>query len=177
MKDLWDDCICFQYADDSNIYKHCKTTSIEQNIIKLEEALDEIYKWSKNNNLILKPDKTKFMTFITNKSKIRNTDFEFHPGNATTSTKTDSAKILGVHFQQQLNRNNHCGAVKDLIHNSFCTTKNEKEIAFFNTRKHLYESLVLSKFYCYSNAFDPLTIIQQRLPQKIQNSYATLIFN
>ena len=40
------------------------------------------------------------MIFTTNTSKIRNTDFEFHPDNATTLTRTDSTKILGVHFQQ-----------------------------------------------------------------------------
>ena len=39
MKEICDDCICVQYADDSNIYKHCKTTSIEQNIVKLEENI------------------------------------------------------------------------------------------------------------------------------------------
>ena len=47
------------------------------------------------------------MTFTTNKSKIRNTDFEFHPDNVTILTRTDSTKILGVHFQQQLNWDNH----------------------------------------------------------------------
>ena len=42
------------------------------------------------------------MIVTTNKSKIRNTDFEFHPDNATTLTKTTSTKTLGVQFQQQL---------------------------------------------------------------------------
>ena len=103
MKEICDDCICVQHADDSNIYKHCKTTRIKQNIVKLEKILDEVYKWSKSKNLIFTPDETKFMMFTTNKSKIRNTDFEFHPDNATTLTRTIAIKILGVHFQQQLN--------------------------------------------------------------------------
>ena len=47
------------------------------------------------------------MIVTTNISKIRNTDFEFHPDNATTLTRTDSPKILGVHFQQQLNWDDH----------------------------------------------------------------------
>ena len=74
MKEICDDCMCVQYADDSNIYKHCKTTSIEQNI-KLEKTLNEVYKWSKSKNSIFNSDKTKFMIFTTNKSKIRNADF------------------------------------------------------------------------------------------------------
>ena len=36
MKEICDDRICVQYTDDSNIYKHFKTTSIEQNIVYLE---------------------------------------------------------------------------------------------------------------------------------------------
>ena len=42
MKELRDDYICVQYADDSNIYKHCKTNSIEQNIVKLEKTMKSI---------------------------------------------------------------------------------------------------------------------------------------
>ena len=74
MKEICDDCMCVQYADDSNVYKHCETTSIEQNI-KLEKTLNEVYKWSKSKNSIFDSDKTKFIIFTTNKSKIRSTDF------------------------------------------------------------------------------------------------------
>ena len=56
---------------------------------------------SKSKNLILNPNKK------TYKSKIRNTDIEFHPDNATTLTRTISTKLLGVHFQQQLNWEDH----------------------------------------------------------------------
>ena len=44
MKEICDDSICVQYAHDSNIYKHCKITSIEENIVTLEKILDEVYK-------------------------------------------------------------------------------------------------------------------------------------
>ena len=52
MKEMFDGCICVQYADDSNIYRQCKITSIEENIVNFEKTLDEVYKWSKNRNLI-----------------------------------------------------------------------------------------------------------------------------
>ena len=45
-----------------------------------EEALDEVYKWSKIKNLIFNPDKTRFMIFTTYKSKIRNTLFSVLQG-------------------------------------------------------------------------------------------------
>ena len=66
MKEVCDDCIYVQYADDSNIYNHHKTTSIERNVVKLEKTLDEVYKWSKNKNLIFNCDKTKFMILTIN---------------------------------------------------------------------------------------------------------------
>ena len=52
-----------------------------------------------------------------------------------------------------------------------------KRIAPFNIRKHLCEPLVLSKLNYCSSVFYPLTIIQQRRLQKIQNSCAALVFN
>ena len=55
MKEICDDCICVQYVDDSNIYKHFKTNSIEQNIVKLEKTLDKVYQWSKSKNSIFNP--------------------------------------------------------------------------------------------------------------------------
>ena len=39
-----------------------------------------------------------FMIFTTNKSKLKNTDFEFHSDDATTLTRTISTKILGIDF-------------------------------------------------------------------------------
>ena len=52
-----------------------------------------------------------------------------------------------------------------------------KRIAPFNIRRHLCESVVLSKLDYCSGVFDPLTITQQRRLQKIQNSCDALIFN
>ena len=67
MKEICDNCICVQFADDSNIYRQCTTTSIEQNIVKFKKTLNGVYKWSKSKNLIFNPDKTKFMIFTTSK--------------------------------------------------------------------------------------------------------------
>ena len=106
MKEICDDCICVP-----------KSTNTAKELD--EEALDEVHKWSKSKNLIFNPDKTRFMIFTTYKSKIRNADFEFHPDNTTTLTRTISTK-LGVHFQQQLGRPYYYEII--LTRSSFCTT-------------------------------------------------------
>ena len=98
------------------------------------------------------------MIFTTNKSKNRNTDFEFHPDNATTLTRTISTKILGVHFQQ-INWHDHITELSKTCYAALSALRKMGRIAPFNIRKHLCESLALSKLDYCSSVFDPLTII------------------
>ena len=135
----------FVFNNNSNIYKHCNTTSIEQNIVKLEKILSEVYKWSKRKNLIFNPDKTKFMIFITSKSKIKNTDFEFHPDNTIALTRTISTKIRVFLFQQKLNWDDHITELSKTCYATLSALWKMKRLARFNIRKYLCESLALSK--------------------------------
>ena len=59
------DCPCIQYADDTNFYEHCKVSEIPQSITTLSNAAKSIYAWSRDNNLVFNPKKTKFMLFST----------------------------------------------------------------------------------------------------------------
>ena len=56
---------CIQYADDINFYEHCKVSEIPQSITTLTNAAKSIYAWSRDNNLVFNPKKTKFMLFST----------------------------------------------------------------------------------------------------------------
>ena len=116
------------------------------------------------------------MIFTKNKSKIQNTDFEFHQDNATTLSRTDSTKILGVHFQQ-LNWDNHITELSKTCYAILSAPQKMKRTALFNIRKHFCESLVLSKLDYTSNVLDLLMIIQKRQLHKIKNSCAALVFN
>ena len=94
---------CLLYADDSNIYNHCKPADIPESITKLQTKINEVHKWSKNKNLIFNPDKTKFMIFSNKKSQARCTKYTFQAENEIILERTDATKILGVNFKQQLN--------------------------------------------------------------------------
>ena len=85
-------------------------------------------------------------------------DFEFHPDNATTLTRTISTKILGVHFQQ-INWHDHITELSKTCYAALSALRKMGRIAPFNIRKHLCESLALSKLDYCSSVFDPLTII------------------
>ena len=56
---------CIQYADDTNLYEHCKVSEIPRSITTLANAAKSIHAWSRDNNLVFNPKKTKFILFIT----------------------------------------------------------------------------------------------------------------
>ena len=56
---------CIQYVNDINICQHCKVSKIPQSISTLTNAAKSIYAWSRDNNLVFNPKKTKFMLFST----------------------------------------------------------------------------------------------------------------
>ena len=54
-----------QYADNTNFYEYCKVSEIPHSITTLTNAAKSIYAWSRDNNLVFKPKKTKHMLFST----------------------------------------------------------------------------------------------------------------
>ena len=148
---------CLQYADDSNIYNHCKPADIPESITKLQTNINEVHKWSKSKNLIFNPDKTKFMIFSTKKSQAKCTKYTFQADNEIILERTDATKILGVNFQQQLNWDSQVNEITRSCDGVLRTLRKIKRITPFKIRKHLSESLVLSKIDYCNSVFDPLT--------------------
>ena len=58
-----------------------------------------------------------------------------------------------------------------------CTLCKIKRITPFKIRKHLSESLVLSKIDYCNSVFDPLTQAQEQRLQKVQNAAAAFVLN
>ena len=56
---------CIQYSDDTNFYEHCKVSEIPQSITTLTNTAKSIYAWSRDNNLVFNPKKSKLMLFST----------------------------------------------------------------------------------------------------------------
>ena len=52
MKDSWKNCTCSQYADDSNMYKHCKPNNIASNIVDLQTTLKKVCDWSEKKSYL-----------------------------------------------------------------------------------------------------------------------------
>ena len=167
---------CLQYADDSNIYNHCKPADIPESITKLQTNISEVHKWSKSKNLIFNPDKTKFM-ISTKKSQARYTKYTFQADNEIILERTEATKILGVNFQQQLNWNSQVNEITRSCYGVLRTLRKIKRITPFKIWKHLSESLVLSKIDYCNSVFDPLTQAQEQHLQKVQNAAAAFVLN
>ena len=170
-------CACAQYADDSNLYKNCKPSNIMSSINYLEETLNDVYKWSEEKNLIFNPDKTKFMIFTTTRSKHKDIAYQFRPDERTTVERSDSNKILGIWFQQQLCWDNHIAEVTRSCYTTICVLRKIKHLANRHLRKQLCNSLILSRLDYCSTVFDPLTTNMEKRLQKVQNSATALILN
>ena len=76
-----------------------------------------------------------------------------------------------------MNWDDHITELSKTCYPTLSVVQKIKRIAPFNIRKHRSESLVLSKLGYCRNVFNLLMIIQQRRLQKIQNSWAALVFN
>ena len=56
---------CSQYADYTSLYTHCAVRELESTTCDLNESLAKLGSWSKDSNLALNPNKTKFMVLST----------------------------------------------------------------------------------------------------------------
>ena len=175
MKDNCENCTCVQYADDSNIYKSCKPANVDSTIECVQKTLNDIYKWSKQKNLLFNPDKTKFMIFTTNRPRLRDAALQMCPDENTVLNRTESSKVLGVQLQQQLNWDVHLAEVTKSCYSTIAILRKLKNITNKPLRKKLAEALILSKIDYCNTVFDPLSTTQQRRLQKVINSAAAFV--
>ena len=92
-----------QYADDIALYLHVKRGSctLGKNI-KLQHALDTLYKWCCKWNLKINNNKTNLLSF----HKIHKVNNIYHINNEPLQT-VNTIKFLGIKFDEKLNFNQH----------------------------------------------------------------------
>ena len=144
---------CIQYADDSTIYKSCKANEVTKCSSELENELKLLEQWSKNTNLVFNCKKTKSMLFSTRKMsqhhQLYNNDILKINCNNQTIERVQQYKLLGVVIDEHFELYTH---VRNIFKNGYSALKILKKIkryTSYQTRKHLVESLILSKIdYC-----------------------------
>ena len=144
---------CLQYADDTNLYGHCKPQKLLHCATDMEHDLENLSKWSEDNNLSFNCNKTKTMLFATNHVIRR---FNLDDGDAyqlniqgNSLERVIKSKILGVMFNQSLSWGDHVNNILKSCYSTLKSLSRLKKLTPFKLRKQLSEMLILSKVdYC-----------------------------
>ena len=170
---------CFQYADDTNILRHCKPKSIKACSQELETDLTTLHQWSTSNNLVFNKTKTKSMLFATSammkRHDLENESVYSISINGQKLERIKTSKILGVHFNQNLTWEDHFSKLLSSCYSKLRILRKIKRIAPFNIRKSLAETMIMSRIdYANTVTYNITNTLKRRL-QKLQNSAASFV--
>ena len=139
---------CFQYADDTTLYKQSTVNELVQNVADFNNSLRNMASWSNKSNLALNPVKTKQMVLSTNQlarvHDLNNQTTQLEISNRQLE-RVSETKLLGVKLQENLKWNDHVKDVANASYGVLRTLRKLKHFTNFNLRKRLAELLVLSR--------------------------------
>ena len=168
-----------EYADDTTEYKNTKVENINSCIHDLNEDMDRVSDYCKNNFLKLNEAKCEFL-IVGSKANLNNLkDIILDPIiiNGKPIKRVYHAKSLGLNYDEVLSWTKQ---VNSCIGKAICKFKefsNYKRMLCFEAKKILCESMVLSQFsYADSVCLNMNKALQYKI-QKIQNMCIRFIFN
>ena len=139
---------CSQYADYTSLYTHCAVRKLESTTCDLNESLAKLGSWSKDSNLALNPNKTKFMVLSTQQMsshhKLADCALNLTVGDNSLK-RVESTKLLGVNIHSNLKWDDRIKHLAASCYGTLATLKKVKNFTNYKLRKHLAESLVLSR--------------------------------
>ena len=148
---------CSQYAEDTTLYHHTPVQDLAGGVSLMNNALFELHSCSNESNLALNPEKKKSMMFSTRQMFTRRNLSSFPlllSAEGKDLKRVKNTKLLGVHVNENLLWDEH---VKNLTSSCYATLASLRKIKHFTPyklRKHLAESLILSRldyWYIYSH--------------------------
>ena len=144
------ECSCYQYADDTTLYRHSVPSKIHECAKKLQDAMTVLENWATESNLALNEIKTKQMLIATSKMSRAHRLDTVVPDirvKAQTLEKVDEFKLLGTWFSNNLKWGCHIKHVTSSCYAVLSTLKKLGNLAPSHIKKQLAESLILSKIY------------------------------
>ena len=139
-------CQLESYVDDSKVLLSFPVTDFNDAKIKLEEDLRNVATWCCENQLLINPDKTRFMLIGTRQlMSSHSVDFSIS-FMGRTLTPVDSARDLGVIIDSYLTYESHSSCLSKIVQINRVKKSFVKDILML-----IISSLVFSKmFYCSS---------------------------
>ena len=170
---------CFQYADDTTLYKQSTVNELVQNVADFNNSLRNMASWSNKSNLVLNPVTTKQMVLSTNRlarvHDLNNQTTQLEISNCQLE-RVSETKLLGVKLQENLKWNDHVKDVANASYGVLRTLRKLKHFTNFNLRKRLAELLVLSRLDNCDSIFSPLPRYLMKRLQKIEFAAASFVY-
>ena len=166
--------IC-QVADDTTSYVHCKVPNIDATSVILDKNINDLYDWSKDNNLLFNTAKTKIMIFST---KRMSDTFDLNDINTFNVKilvecveRVKSWKVLGVHLDEHLQWSVHIDKTITSCYKILSILNKMKRFV----RKNLVEALLFSRIdYCNSLFHHAQQQYLNRI-QRLQNACCSFV--
>ena len=146
-------CKCSQHADDTSMYVHSKPRELKQCVNEMNRSLNNLASWSEQRKLALDTSKTKAMLLTTSQMAAHHSLQKTGTVQRTVDDKkievVGNYKVLGLHI-------NHVLTSMSKGYGVLTVLRKLKNMALFQLREQLVESLVLSKLdYC--DVYNPIT--------------------
>ena len=126
----------------------------------MNKTLNKFGNWSQDSNLALNPPKTKSMLYSTSQMS----SYYFLSSRALPLSvqgknleRVKSAKLLGVHLSENLKWDEHVKHLASSCYGTLACLRKIKNSTPYKLRKHLAESLILSRLDFNDIIFYPLT--------------------
>ena len=174
------ECSCYQYADDTTLYRHSAPSKIHECAKKRQDAMTVLENWAAESNLALNETKTKQMLITTSKmSRVHGLDTVVPDTRvkAQTIEKVEEFKLLGTWFRDNLKWGCHIKHVTSSCYAVLSTLKKLRNLTSSHIKKQLAESLILPKIYHNIVAYHPLPAFQLKKLQRVQNAAASFVTN
>ena len=103
----------FQYADDTTIYSSCPAPELERCVQEVNSTLNTVSSWTNDSHIALNSKKTKTMLLSTSQMSHVHSLGKNQPAitiSDSTLEYVNVSKLLGVHFHQHFNWDEHVQA-------------------------------------------------------------------
>ena len=139
------------YVDDSKLHLAFLVEDVQQTIAKLENDLYKTAKWCLEHQLLINPDKTKFL-LVGTRSMLQNLPTQINLNFLGKTLKPVSVvKDLRMHLDLHLSYDDHISKLSSTCLNKLCQISRVKESFDKKTLISLIEALVINKLlYCSS---------------------------
>ena len=160
------------YADDTQLYLSIEPANIHDLIFSLENCIKDVKNWMTANKLKLNDEKTEVI--LCNPKKYDVDVSEIKVGNDIVKF-TESAKNLGVYFDEDLSMDTHFVNISKAVYLEIRRLKQMSKFVSESSLKTLAASFILSRFDYCNALFKNLKKSQLDKLQKLQNFAARVI--